>query len=413
MSVSSLNQPQSVRNGHSYIRHRGPSPPVSGPTASPTPPVAPFGIDRPGRVLVVDDERGIREMMRRTMTMLGHGVELAADGIEALAKLPLDIDLVMLDAEMPNMDGFEVARRIRKIPEYADLPIIMITGRNTKEDRVRAAEVGINDFVQKPFDTEELRLRSASLLKLKRATDELKSHGTELENLVRRRTMALREALDEGVAARRATHEAHLDTIKRLVRAAEYKDEDTGGHIERIGMFSEVLADGLGMGPRETEIIRHAAPMHDVGKIGIPDRVLLKRGPLDDDEWAVMRSHTVIGSEILRGSPSEILKTGAVIALSHHEKWNGTGYPLGLAGEAIPLEGRICAVADVFDALTSHRRYRPKGALPNEDVYEMMEADRGEYFDPEILDVFLARRREIERIQEAYRDEPSRTKKYG
>lgn len=361
----------------------------------------------PGRILIVDDQEDVRRAIGRMMESLGHETESAADGIEALAKLPLDFDLVMLDAEMPNMDGFEVAERIRGIPEYQDIPIIMVTGRRTKEDRIRAVKVGINDFVDKPFEAEELRLRSASLLKLKRVTDALKAHGTELEEIVERRTSALRRALEEGVAARRETHVAHLDTIRRLVRAAEYKDQDTGAHIERIGLFSEILAKGLALAPRQVEVIGHAAPMHDVGKIGIPDSILLTSEELTPEEWEVMRGHTLIGAEILRGSPSEILQVGSKIAMSHHERWNGEGYPGGIAGEEIPLEGRICAVVDVFDALTSERRYRPRGAIPNREAYEMMAEDRGKYFDPIVLDVFMKKRDAIEEIQNAFRDSPA------
>jgi putative two-component system response regulator len=167
-----------------------------------------------------------------------------------------------------------------------------------------------------------------------------------------------------------------------------------------------LVAENLGMTPREVEIIRHAAPMHDVGKIGIPDSILLKPGSLSSEEWEVMRQHTVIGAEILKGSPSEILQAGAEIALTHHEKWDGSGYPQGLTGEEIPLAGRICAVVDVFDALTSARRYRSRGALPNQEVYEMMEESRGSHFDPRVLDAFLARREEIEQIQETHREFP-------
>ena len=360
----------------------------------------------PSRILIVDDEDSMRRTLARVIESFGHETEQAADGIAALAMLPLEFDLVMLDAEMPNMDGFEVATRIREDPEYGDLPIMMVTGFRRKEDQLRAVEVGINDFVNKPPEMEELRLRTESLLKLKRATDALRQHEAELESLVERRTAALRKALDDVVEARRQTHVAHLDTIRRLVLTAEFKERDTGAHIERIGLLAELIAKEAGIAPREVEIIRHAAPMHDVGKIGTPDSVLLKPGPLNDEEWEIMRRHTSIGARILSGSPSEILQAGAIIALSHHEKWDGSGYPLGLSGEDIPLAGRICAVVDVFDALTSDRHYRGRGPIPNEEAYDMMKKERGKHFDPEVLGLFLANQSRIEEIKKECQDLP-------
>jgi putative two-component system response regulator len=370
------------------------------PSSQPNQPQVPLPV-APGtvlkRVLVVDDQEDMRHMQVRVLKNLGYEVELARDGLEALAKLELDVDLVLLDAEMPGMDGFAVARRIRQDPRFTDLPIIMVTGLGGKEDRLRAVEAGVNDFISKPFEINELRLRSQSLLKLKEVGDALKRHRAELELTVEVRTAALRRALEDTAAAQRRTQEAHLDTIRRLVIAAEYKDRDTAAHIERIGRFSEVVARALTLAPGQVEIIGHAAPMHDVGKIGIPDAILLKPGKLTRDEWAIMQRHTEMGARILHGSPSEVLQVGEEIALSHHEKWDGSGYPLGLSGDGIPLAGRICTVADVFDALTSDRRYRD--ALPNSAVYDMLQKLRGSHFDPPIVDAFLAHRDDIELIQ--------------
>jgi putative two-component system response regulator len=351
----------------------------------------------PGRFLVVDDDEGSRRGLTRVLRSLGYEVELARDGFEALAKLQLDIDLVVLDASMPGMDGFAVAQHIRQDSTHQDLPIIMVTGLNCREDRLRAVEVGVNDFVSKPFDVTELKLRSTWLLRMKQSTDALKHHRTELEANVVQRTAALRRSLENMASAERRTREAHLDTIHRLVLASEYKDHDTAKHIERIGRYSAFLAQKLNLAPGQVELIRHASPLHDVGKIGIPDAILLKPGKLTDGEWEVMKGHTAIGAQILKGAASEILRGGEMIALSHHERWDGTGYPSGLRGEDIPLEGRICAVADVFDALTTDRPYRD--ALPNETVYEMMQAESGKKFDPHLLGVFLAHRAEVERIQ--------------
>lgn len=351
----------------------------------------------PRRFLVVDDDEGSRRVLTRALRSLGHDVELARDGFEALAKLQLDIDLVVLDASMPGMDGFAVTQHIRQDPTHRDLPVIMVTGLNCREDRLRAVEVGVNDFVSKPFDVTELKLRSTWLLRMKQSTDALKHHRTELEVSVVQRTASLRRSLEDMANAERRTREAYLDTIRRLVLASEYKDHDTAKHIERIGRYAAFLAQKLSLAPGQVELIRHASPLHDVGKIGIPDAVLLKPGKLTDTEWEVMKGHTTIGARILKGAASDILRGGETIALSHHERWDGTGYPNGLSGEDIPLEGRICAVADVFDALTTNRTYRD--ALPNETVYEMMEAETGKHFDPHVLDVFLSHRDEVERIQ--------------
>ncbi len=354
------------------------------------------------RVLVVDDDSGGRDTLARALESFGHEVETACDGIEGIAKLNLDFDLVLLDAAMPGMDGYAVAERIRREHAYGDLPIIMVTGLNTREDRLRAVEVGVNDFISKPFDLTELRLRSTWLLKMKEATDALKRHQARLEDTVAQRTAALRRALEETASAHRNTKAAHLDTIRRLVLAAEYKDRDTAGHIDRIGLYCECLGRKLVLSPGDIEVLRHSSPMHDVGKLGIPDSILLKPGKLTPEEWEVMKKHTIIGAHMLHGSPSELLRAGAVIALCHHERWDGSGYPRGLAGEDIPLFARICAVADFFDALTTERTYRK--AFPNHIVYEMMDAARGTHFDPQVLDVFINHRDEIETIQAEHRD---------
>ncbi len=211
---------------------------------------------------------------------------------------------------------------------------------------------------------------------------------------------ALRTTLEDLGAAQRRTYRAHLDTVRSLALAAESKDMDTAAHIERISRYSEVVARGLRLAPHEVELIREASPMHDVGKIGIPDAILLKPGPLTSEERRIMQEHPKIGARILQDYDAEVLRAGRVIALYHHERWDGTGYPEGLAGGKIPLEARICGIVDVFDALTMDRCYRD--ALPNDVVYEMMKDERGKHFDPVILDLFFEHRPEIERIQRAY-----------
>jgi putative two-component system response regulator len=236
------------------------------------------------RILIVDDDEMFRLAHSSLVETFGYAYELAGDGFEALAKLVMEIDLVLLDADMPHMDGFEVARRIRADPALELLPIVMVSGLTSREDRIRALEVGINDFVHKPVDPHELQLRLKWLLELKKAYDALAEHRAELESTVEQRTAALRGALEDVSKARRNTHEArrntheaHLDTIRRLTVAAEFRDEDTASHIERIGLYSEVMARALNMPPTDVETIRHAAPMHDVGKIGVPDGILPPR----------------------------------------------------------------------------------------------------------------------------------------
>ena len=356
------------------------------------------------RVLVVDDEETSRALLTRMVESFGYEWEAAQDGLEALAKVSLDIDLVLLDVAMPDIDGFEVARRIRQDPTAGDVPIIMVTGLTTKQDRLRAVECGANDFVGKPVDVTELRVRTAAQLKAKEAQDVIRQHETLLEEKVEKRTSALRMALEKMLTAQRKAQEAHLDTIDRLAVAAEYKDEDTAAHIRRMRRFAGLLAHGLRRSRHEVESIRQSSVMHDVGKIGIPDAILMKPAKLTEQEWETMKDHTTIGARILADSSSDLLRMGETIALTHHEKWDGTGYPEGLAGEDIPLEGRICAVAEVFDALTSRRPY--KEAFCNEKAFGILREDSGVHFDPQMVGVFLDNVDDVLAIQEQYRNGP-------
>ena len=354
------------------------------------------------RILIVDDDEGSRVLAAALVKSMGHEAELASDGLEALAKLRLDIDLVLLDIMMPNMDGFEVTRRIREDQSGADVPIIVVTALTSRRDRVDALEAGANDFVAKPFDLTELIARTTSLLRMKEAQDSLKQHRVDLEELVQRRTLTLREALEETANAHRSTRRAQLDTIDRLAMAAEYKDTDTARHIQRMSAYAAVVARGLELPPNEVELILHACRLHDVGKLGIPDAILLKAGPLDEDEWEVMRQHTVIGERILAGSASKLLQAGQLIAGSHHEWWDGSGYPNRLQGETTPLWARICTVADVFDAITSKRPYKP--AYSNDRAFEILREERGSHFDPSVLDAFFEQLDEILIVQQKNHD---------
>lgn len=359
-------------------------------------------LGRSAHILVVDDEPINRKLLEGFLRQMGHTAALAASGEEALALLDDSIDLALVDIMMPGMDGFTLVERIRAIPARAQLPIVMATALSGLEERLRAVEAGANDFITKPIDRTELKVRTESLLKMKFAQDEVRRYQSELENMVRSRTVALNRALEELKTLQAETMSAHLQAIYCLSSAAEHKDEETAQHIQRMSLYAKVLARGLGLPERQVEIITHASPMHDVGKIGVPDAILLKPGKLNEEEWAVMRQHTVFGGRILGRGTSEYLNAAKVIALTHHERWDGQGYPNKLSKTDIPLMGRIIAVADVYDALTSKRPYKEPFTV--EVSLDIMRQGREKHFDPEVLDVFLDKQDEIQLIQSTFRD---------
>jgi putative two-component system response regulator len=377
-------------------------------------------------ILVADDDEMIRTLHAEFVRGFGYDVEVACDGFEAMGKVGRDVDLVLTDAHMPNMDGFELARRIRRSASSEELPIVMVTSLEAREDRLKAYESGINDFINKPVDHTELRLRLKWLLELKTAHGLLRRHRDELEVKVAQRTRELQLSLDAERDAKEETRQAHeeaknahFDTIIRLARAAEYRDDGTGDHIERIGLYSEVVgAELFRRGHRQLDLalLRYATMMHDVGKIGIPDEILLKPGRLDQRERTEIEKHTVYGAEILGDigfggraedceprTASKVIQMGREVALSHHEKWNGEGYPHGLVAVQIPIEARICSVVDFFDALTWERHYRTPKAFPNAEVVEMIRSESSVSFDPEVVDVFLSVLPKLEVIQKDYR----------
>ena len=339
------------------------------------------------KILVVDDEATNLRLLEATLRLLGYQVILARDGEEALAKVKeTPPNVILLDTLMPKMDGFEVARRLKGDEATKSISIIMMTALDEVEDRVKALEAGADDFLSKPVDATELRPRVNSQLKVKAYNDLIRNYPREIETEVARRTESIRQSFEKMKIA-------SLDTVYRLARAAEYKDEDTGSHVERMSHYSSAIARKLGLDNDFVERILWAAPMHDIGKIGIPDRVLQKPGKLDDEEWVIMRSHTTIGAEILKDASADFIKLAADIAISHHEKWNGSGYPRGIKGADIPLAGRIVALADVFDALTSERPY--KTAFPLEKALAIIKESRGSHFDSEVVNAFLAIKDEI------------------
>lgn len=350
------------------------------------------------RILVVDDEEMIRRLSSTLLTRLGYEVTEAVDGVDGLEKVIANPpDLVLLDIQMPRMDGLEVARRLKESSDTKHIPIVIVSSFSDLEPRVKALEIGVDDFLSKPVDRTELRARVQSLLKVKAYNDHMVHYQKVLEEEVIKRTEQLRLAYDDLKTTTDRLQRASLDTIFRLSQAAEYKDEDTGSHIKRMGYYSATIARQMNMNDAEVEAILYAAPMHDIGKIGIPDRILLKPGKLDKDEWETMKQHTVIGKDLLKGSESELLRMGETIALSHHEKWDGTGYPVGTRAADIPLVGRITAIADVFDALTSRRPY--KEPFPVEKALAIIQESRGTHFDPTVVDAFFTVKDKIMEIR--------------
>jgi putative two-component system response regulator len=349
------------------------------------------------KILVVDDDVRNLSLMEAMLIPAGHEVLLARDGEEGLEKArELHPDVILLDVMMPKLDGFEVARRLKENVETQIIPIVMVTALQEVEDRIKALNAGADDFLTKPVEKTELRARVQSLLKVKAYNDHMRSYQKELENEVAKRTEQLKQAFE-------VIKSASLETIILLSRAAEYRDEDTGAHIQRMSHYAEAIARQMRLDAGMVETILYASPMHDIGKIGIPDRILLKPAKLDRDEWEIMKQHAAIGAGILKGSDTEFITLGRIIALTHHEKWDGSGYPVGLKASAIPLAGRITAIADVFDALTSKRPYKEPFSL--DKSFSIIKEERDRHFDPDVVDAFLKIENEIVSIKDRYNDQ--------
>ncbi len=327
------------------------------------------------RILVVDDEPANVILLRKMLEKAGYrDVATELDGRAALrAFVENDYDLVLLDLHMPELDGFGVMTAMDDIvspDEY--LPVLVLTADITRQTKTRALSHGAKDFLTKPFDRDEVLLRVANLVQTRALHVELKKSNVTLAQRVRERTQELEDA--------------QLETMERLAIAAEYRDDDTGEHAVRVGEMAALIALLLGRNDDEVAQIRRAAPLHDVGKIGISDAILLKPGRLTSEEFEVMKEHAAIGAKILSGSHSACLQMAEVIAYTHHERWDGAGYH-GMAGDDIPLHGRIVAVADVYDALTSERPY--KRAWSAGDALAEIEAQSGRQFDPAVVTAFL------------------------
>jgi len=349
--------------------------------------------DDPPKILLVDDEEMVRRSMKGILEEQGFGFAGAANGQECLEMVKkLHPDLILLDITMPIMDGFETCRRLKENADTDKIPVVMFTSHTDTASRIKALEAGANDFLGKPVDKMELIVRVKNLLKVKQYQDFLEEHSKIMEEQVAIRTRELKEAL--------------MDTAHRLTLASEYRDEDTYTHIKRISYYTEVLVNHLGISHQDSEIMVCASPMHDIGKVGIPDHILLKPGELTPEEFEIMKTHTTIGARILKGSESPYLKSAVKFALNHHERWDGTGYPQGLRGEEIPLEGRIMNIVDQYDALRSNRPYKPP--FGHEKAVSIIVEGGGktkpEHFDPRILAVFRDCAPIFQQIFEAHQD---------
>jgi len=349
------------------------------------------------RILVVDDMHANRCLMEEFLVHLGYQAILAEDGEEALEKVrESSPDVILLDITMPKMDGFEVTMRLKKEEATSIIPIIIVTGLMEVKDRVKALELGADDFLIKPIELAELKARVQSLLKVKAYNDHMIEYQKKLENEVSKKTTELSHAFEK-------IKMTSLETIYRLSRVAECKDEDTGSHIQRMSHYAVAVAYRMGLKKDIIENILYSLPMHDIGKVGIPDRILLKPAKLDATEWEIMKQHTIIGGRILEGSDDALIETAKVIALTHHERWDGGGYPEGLKGVKIPLISRIATVADVFDAMTSRRPYRQE-PFTVEETFQVIKEGRGVHYDPEVVDAFFAAKEEIVATKEEYSD---------
>ncbi len=341
-------------------------------------------------VIVVDDNTTNLTLFRHLLQKLdGVTVDCFQDPLQAIHWCTEhEPDLILLDYMMPQVDGLEVIRRVRAIAGRAEIPIVMVTADTESEVRHRALEIGAQDFLNKPVDNVELRARVRNLLALRQSQRQLSDRAAWLAEEVKKATLE--------IAAR------EKEAILRLSRAAEYRDPETGAHLLRMSNYARLIAAKLGLPEAEQDLLLQAAPMHDVGKVGISDQILLKPGRLTAAEYEVMKQHAVIGYEILRDSASPLLQCAATVALTHHEKFDGSGYPNGLRGEAIPLWGRIVAVADVFDALTSARPYKKPWTL--EEAANFLKKGTGGHFDPTCVEAFFSAWPDVLAIRARYDD---------
>jgi putative two-component system response regulator len=352
-------------------------------------------------ILVVDDEEPIRRLLAYLLQSHGYTVEGAADAREARQKLASHPYALMLcDVNMPGESGMDLVRHT--LIAHPHTAAIMVTGLDSSVLANAALDVGAFGYIVKPFESNEVLIDVANALRRRRLELENRHHRENLEDIVRTRTLALQQALEWLERTEKELRLSREETIQRLAIAAEFRDNATAKHVQRMSHYCELLARKAGLSPERCDVIRTASPMHDIGKIGTPDHVLLKPGKFTDEEFGVIAQHAEIGYRILSGSDAELLKVAAVIAYTHHERFDGTGYPRRLKGETIPIEGRIAAIADAFDALTTQRVYKPAFELNH--AIDLMRKHRSTHFDPELLDTFIASTDELTRIHDQYAD---------
>ena len=344
-------------------------------------------------VLVVEDDESMRLLLRKWMEGDGYRVDVVENGFKALEKATAEPpDVILLDAQMPVMDGFQVAESLKVAEHTRTVPIIMVTALDDAQSKLRALKAGVQEFLTKPVDQSELSLRVQNVLMLKQYSNFLADQNRTLEQMVKERS--------------RQVLQSYRETIATLTRAAGYKDEETGAHVKRISFYTEDIALALGMNADFCETIHYASPMHDIGKIAIPDSILTKRGPLTQQEWEIMKSHAVLGAQLLGSGDSPYLRMGAEIARHHHERWDGSGYPERLKGEVIPISARIMNICDQYDALRSARPY--KQALSHEGALEILTVGDGRtmpgHFDPQVLEAFKRNAEHFRDIFETIKD---------
>lgn len=338
-------------------------------------------------ILVVDDELFVREILSEWLNISGYSCSAVDSGESAMDALKeKKFDLVVSDITMPGMSGVLLLALIKQ--SFPDVAVIMVTAVDDRTTAIHTLELGAYGYIIKPVHKNEFLINVANALERRRLTLLSQEYERSLESQVRERTRDIRDR--------------EREIIFRLISATGYRHDETGEHVKRIGIFSARMAQALGWVDAAVDEMSLAAPMHDIGKIGVPDRILLKPGKMDEEEMRVMRMHPEIGSAILEGSQIPLLRLAQEIALSHHEKWNGTGYPRGLAGEAIPESSRIVAIVDVYDSLINSRVYRP--AIPEEQALAIMSTGKGEHFDPRIFDCFMDLLPEMRRIGDEFRD---------
>lgn len=357
--------------------------------------------DQAANILIVEDEDATRRLLGRLLEGYGYTCTLAADAQEARRQLgKQEFALILCDVNMPGESGLDLVRQILK--EYPQTAAVMVTGLDDPQLANMALESGAYGYILKPFETNEILINIANALRRRRLEIENQAHREHLEQMVRERTAELRQAITRLQGAEQSLRLSQEETVQRLAIAAEFRDNATAQHIRRMSHYSALLARRYGLPDERCELIRIASPMHDIGKIGTPDHILLKPGLFTPEEFDAITRHTEMGYRILEGSDSELLRLAATIALTHHEKFDGSGYPKGLVGEAIPLEGRIVAVADAFDALTTKRVYKP--AFPPDQAMDIMRQQRGTHFDAALLDTFLASMDEVLLIKNQHHD---------